>query len=62
MGQIRGQTYEIYPYEVIKEVILRRGELIIVSDSSVNVGSKILISMLIGDGVSSVAQLGNAQK
>jgi hypothetical protein len=57
MGVIRGQTYEIYPYEVIKDITPDRGELIIVADPEVAVGSKLLISMLIGDGESRVAQL-----
>jgi hypothetical protein len=55
------QRWEIYEYTAVKDIVPPRGAMVVVRDQSVQVGGKILVNILIGDGVSAIAELrGNA--
>jgi hypothetical protein len=61
MTREKTQRWEIYEYTAVKDIVPPRGAQVVVRDQSVQVGGKILVNILIGDGVSTIAELrGNA--
>jgi hypothetical protein len=51
------QSWEVYDYEPVKNIVPGKGQLVIVRDPSLVVNGKVMVNLIVGDGGQSIADL-----